>query len=101
MNIIYDIINAIKNKNMVFFIYDNKERIGEPHILGVTNNMEQLLLWQTTGKSSQNNLPEWRRFDVNKITNFKLLTNKFLGIRKTLTGKIAPFDKIIENVNNN
>lgn len=79
-----DLIKAIEQKRMVEFLYNGKKRIGEPHVYGLINNNELLLLYQTSGSSSttQARLPEWRRLKVDKIINLKVLEEKFPGPRK-------------------
>lgn len=83
---------AIENKNLISFEYNGKIRIGEPHILGILNNKEQLLLWQISGESNSGFLPNWRRCDITNIFNLNILPETFVNIREQ--GRGASFDTI-------
>lgn len=86
---------AIQEKKLVEFIYSGKQRIVEPHILGVKGGVTQLLGYQIAGSSSSGGLPEWRRFDVLKMSGFSTKTDTFSGPRKIPTGKHSSWDREI------
>ena len=84
---------AILKKRLVEFTYSNHRREVEPHILGVSNGVLQLLGYQVGGSSSSGKpLPEWRRFDLNKITQLTISERTFLGPRPYPSGKHSPWD---------
>lgn len=72
---------SINGLNVVTFRYANLERTCEPHVYGVTNGRDQLLCWQLDGESQRGGIPEWRRFDVSDIENFKITGETFPGYR--------------------
>lgn len=90
-----DIIRtAIKNKNLIEFAYENKHRIAEPHVYGILDGKRQLLVYQIAGQSSSGNLPNWRRMDVSKISNMRILDDHFPGRRPYPSGGHSSFDTV-------
>ena len=71
---------AIREKRKLQFIYQNKNRVVDPHVFGVTaKNNEVILCWQTGGSSSRpNDLPNWRMFETNKISQLQILNENFI-----------------------
>ena len=86
---------AIGNKNIIEFDYHSHHRIAEPHILGIKDGNEQVLVYQTGGTSSSGGLPEWRRMDVREVSNLAVMDRKFAGPRPYPSGKHSSFDRII------
>lgn len=84
--------DAIANKNLVEFWYGDHQRIAEPHVLGVSDGATQVLVFQVGGSSSSGALPEWRRFDLHKISQLSTLPEKFPGRRPFLSGKHSSWD---------
>jgi hypothetical protein len=67
------LINAIKNKQRLKFIYNNKLRIAEPQCYGLgTRGTELLRIHQIQGGSEPEPL-----FDVSKITGLVVLDGFF------------------------
>lgn len=83
---------ALADKLVIEFDYGDHRRVVEPHVYGQKDGKDQLLAYQVQGESSSDELPEWRRFDIAKMSNVKLTENHFTGRRPTLTGEHAPFD---------
>jgi hypothetical protein len=71
---------AIVEKWLVELVYNEKRRIVEPHDYGVQNGSIKLLGYQLAGASS-GPLPNWRWFEVDLITDIRLLDRKFPGGR--------------------
>lgn len=92
------IIDAITNKRLLKFSYHEYDRIVEPHVYGVKDGKEALLVFQVSGESSSGGLPEWRRMFLDEITNLEILEEKFPGQRPTPSGKHSSFDKTIKIV---
>ena len=84
---------AIVGKNFVELWYSGHQRIAEPHVLGVSGGVTQLLAYQTGGTSSSGGIPEWRRFDLDKISQLKVLPQLFPGKRPFPTGKHSAWDR--------
>ena len=79
---------------MLQFSYDGKIRVAEPHVLGMSNGIVQLLTFQTGGFSSSGGLPDWRRFDVNNIHMLSILPQTFQGQRRPPAGRHSHWDLV-------
>lgn len=87
---------AIREKSVVTFNYGGHSRHVEPHILGVNGGSLQLLGYQIGGSSSSGGpLPEWRRFELDRITNLSITTRKFSGRRSFPSGRHSSWDRKI------
>ena len=89
------LIEAIANRNLIEFWYDGHQRIAEPHILGVSGGVMQLLGYQVRGTSSSGSIPEWRRVDLHKMSLLKVLPEGFLGSRPAPSGRHSSWDQVI------
>lgn len=86
---------AISERLLVEFDYDGYHRVVEPHVYGKKEGEMQLLAYQITGESASDALPEWRRFDIDKISHLRLTNRHFKGPRRTRSGEHGPFDEFI------
>ena len=86
------IVSAIQTRSMIEFNYNGHNRIAEPHIYGRHNGTEQVLGYQVAGGSSSGGLPEWRRFDIPKMSNLRVLEEVFAGPRPSETGEHSHWD---------
>jgi predicted DNA-binding transcriptional regulator YafY len=75
------LLQAINARRQISFIYQDKPRIAEPHDYGMQNGQARLLSYQIGGQSGSGRLPNWRMFDVNKMSDFKMLDETFPGNR--------------------
>ena len=89
------ILQAIVAKKLVEFVYSGHPRLIEPHVLGVTGGVTQVLGYQVGGSSSSGGIPEWRRFDLPKISGLKLSSTSFAGRRPFPSGKHSSWDRQI------
>lgn len=88
--IIYD---AIKNKTLIQFDYDNISRKVEPYCYGTTPvGNEALRAYQTSNEKSK---MAWKLYDLTKASNI-IATNESFQTRKDY----KPGDKIISTVIN-
>ncbi|HIP12844.1 MAG TPA: hypothetical protein EYG73_09025 [Arcobacter sp.] len=72
------IIEAIKSKKVMQFIYDNALRIVEPYTYGVSKKgKDQLRAFQIEGGSNSSNTLGWRPFTVDKMENIRILDDSF------------------------
>ena len=92
------IIDAIDKKKMISFDYHGHNRIAEPHVYGIKDNKESLLIYQTGGTSSSGGIPQWRRMFVNEMIGLQMTTQSFPGKRETQSGEHTNFDRIIKLV---
>jgi hypothetical protein len=86
---------AITAKKLIEFIYSGHPRLIEPHVLGVNGGVIQVLSYQIGGSSSSGCIPEWRRFDLSKISDIKLTSLSFPGRRPFPSGKHSSWDRQI------
>ncbi|HHQ4756381.1 TPA: hypothetical protein ACSP2Z_001170 [Aeromonas hydrophila] len=87
---------AIREKYIVEFIYGGHPRKVEPHVLGISGGSLQFLGYQIGGSSSSGGaLPEWRRFDLNRIVSLSITTGKFPGRRPFPSGRHSYWDRQI------
>jgi len=68
------IVSAIEKLDQLEFDYDGFHRITCPHIAGLKNGKEQILVLQFDGQSTRGLPPggEWRCFEVAKIKNLQI-----------------------------
>ncbi|MEA9415424.1 hypothetical protein [Flavobacterium sp. PL02] len=72
-----EIIEAIENKNLVEFNYDDELRIVEPHCYGLsTKNNEILRAYQVDGYSSSGKMG-WKLYDLAKAEDINILEDSF------------------------
>tara|TARA_R110001606_G_scaffold345151_2_gene493968 strand:- start:30897 stop:31196 length:300 start_codon:yes stop_codon:yes gene_type:complete len=83
---------AIRSKSIVEFSYGNHRRVVEPHVVGVINGAVQMLGYQIGGSSSSGGIPEWRRFDLNRINGLSSTGQNFAGRRPFPSGQHSPWD---------
>ena len=77
---------AIEHRRMIRLVYHGKQRVVEPHDLGILNGSVQLLGYQIAGSSSRS-LPNWILMKVNEMDNVELLEMTFAGGRPAASGK--------------
>ena len=87
-------IQAISQVKLISFYYQNLPRIAEPHILGVCNDVTQMLVYQTGGQSKLGGLPNWRHVNIREISYLKVLDETFAG-RRDVPGKHSSWDSYI------
>ncbi len=92
------LVNAIRNRRMIEFDYGDHRRIAEPHVYGLKDGTEQLLVYQVAGGSSSGGLPEWRRVDLPRMSGLSILEDTFVGPRPNPSGRHSIWDQIYEKV---
>lgn len=76
------IIQAIRGKRLLSFIYDDLPRVVEPHAYGVTSKGNEVLrAFQTGGQSSSGQIQSWKLISVEKISALNLSSETFDGPR--------------------
>lgn len=77
------IINAVENYNLLEFSYKGHHRIVEPHTYGVNHKgNETLVAYQIDGTSDEGDVPDWKQFTIEKISNLHVLDETFTSTRK-------------------
>ena len=84
---------AITEKKLLAFDYNDHRRIVETHVYGRKNDRNGIMAWQIGGQSSKGKLPDWRRMYMNKMTNMKVLDEEFSGMRQ-VPNEHSPWDFI-------
>jgi hypothetical protein len=89
---------AIAGHRLLAFTYLGRQRICEPHVLGLKHGKEQLLAYQVEGTSSSGDIPDWRRFDAAHMERPRMLNRTFDGPRDWGSGQRSDFDVVLETV---
>jgi len=75
---------------------ENQLRLwGDKGSSGTKNGQYQLLTYQIRGASSSGGLPNWRRVNLDDVSNLTILSEGFPGKRETPSGQHAAFDEVI------
>ena len=72
--------DAIGNKKVLQFTYDDKLRIVEPHVFGISKKecgSDLLRAYQVMGGSNSDNDLGWRLFSIDKIVDLNILEKTF------------------------
>jgi hypothetical protein len=88
---------AIAEARLIRLLYQNRERILEPHDYGIHKGVAKLLGYQIAGSSSHK-LPDWRWMEEKQISDIQLLDHTFNGGRPTPTGKHHKWDRLFIRV---
>jgi hypothetical protein len=89
------ICEAIKDKRLLQFQYDNFVRVVEPHILGRNASGNDVLsAYLVRGYTESDRKPYWRRYLLSEIRNLTVLDEEFPGPRKGYN----PRDKTMEYI---
>ncbi len=83
---------AMRQKRLIRFVFNGRERIAEPHDHGLLNGTERLLAYQLKPR------PGWRLFAVSEMSDPVLLEQTFPGSRHTPTGKHHNWDRVFARV---
>lgn len=69
---------AIQNRFRLGFVYDGLKRIADPHAFGVTTRgFRAVQCWQSDGASQGGNLPGWRMFRIDEISQMQIIKDHF------------------------
>lgn len=76
-----NVIDAMKNQNVIKFYYDGELRVVEPHCYGVTTaGNEGLRAFQIGGYSSTGKFG-WKMYDLSKADGLTVTEDQFEGPR--------------------
>lgn len=90
---------AILERRCLQFLYEGRLRIVEPYVYGTKAGKVQILTQQIAGESkSGNKLPNWRRFDVAKISSIEVLEQIFRPPRDAYALQDTGFDSVLAAV---
>ena len=88
---------AIEQRRLIRLVYQDKERLVEPHDYGVHNGSVKLLAYQIAGASS-GRLPSWKWMHADQISDIRLLEKTFPGGRPIASGKHSKWDELYVRV---
>lgn len=92
------IIEAIENKNVIQFYYENELRVVEPHCHGITTaGNEGLRAFQIDGYSSSGKMG-WKMYDLGKAKNIEILEDTFQNHRPGYKRGDKGMDKIFSEL---
>lgn len=86
---------AISEKKIIKFTYNNFYRIAEPHVYGIRDNKECLLVYQIGGNSKSGKPIGWRTVFVDKMRNIEITKDIFPGLRPSPTTNHTQCDNVI------
>lgn len=89
---------AIAERRLVSFVLDGRRRIGEPHDYGIKDGVPKLLFYQTAGASSSGRPFGWRTALLSKMSDLKLLDERFPGPRPAPSGRHVSWDVLFASV---
>ena len=84
---------AIAEKKLLKFDYQDYPRIAEPHVYGRNGGVRQLLVYQVRGGSKSGKLPSWRRVDLRGVFDLLILDETFAGRRDNPSGDHSSWDE--------
>jgi hypothetical protein len=89
---------AIESRQFVAFTYNGVRRLAEPHIYGTKAGKRQILTWQIGGQSLSGGLPNWRRYDLDKVSDLRVIDEPFQSRRSVPVGSRDGFDFVFAAV---
>jgi hypothetical protein len=69
---------AIVDRRPVYALYRGRPRIFCPYQLGAKGASTHVLVWQYDGESPSGILPQWRCFDLARLSFIRLLTDPWV-----------------------
>ena len=89
---------AIADRRLVTFTFDGFQRKAEPHDYGILDGLPTLFFWQVRSAKPSPRPVGWRRAVLTRITDLKVLDERFPGPRPTSTGRHIQWDRLIATV---
>ena len=89
------LVRAILGHHLVSFRYQGRERIVEPHLLGLHEAGEPMLVaYQTAGASRSGDVPGWHTFITTSMENVEILDGTFAAPRSDMRTSAQPMLEI-------
>jgi hypothetical protein len=86
---------AMNQKRLIEFYYQELHRIAEPHIIGLNNELVQVLVYQISGKSNSMKLPDWRRMNLDDMSCVQILDETFFNKPLSPSNSHSSWDEIL------
>lgn len=98
-NVSSQLAEAIQNRQIITFLYEELNRGVEPFTLGRLHNGRLALSgFQITGRSQSGGIPDWRLFDVAKISRLEVHDEAFTRLRPGYNPRDSRMSRIITTV---
>jgi hypothetical protein len=89
------LVLAILDHRIVRFRYQGRERTVEPHLLGIHEAGEPMLVaYQTGGASRSGDVPGWRTFITTSVDAVEITADHFPGPRPDLDFEAHPMIEV-------
>jgi len=93
------VCEAIEQRKIIEFQYDNRFRVVEPYCVGESSRGNVVLrAYQIEGESSSGNPIGWKLFDLSKLSNLTITSRKFSLIQPDYNPNDRGMVKIICNL---
>jgi hypothetical protein len=89
---------AIAERRLIAFDLDGRPRIAEPHDYGIIDGVARLFFYQIGGQSRSGRPVGWRWGMLPKISNLRILRDRFPGTRPAPSGRHVQWDTLIATV---
>jgi predicted DNA-binding transcriptional regulator YafY len=86
------LLAAIAQKRLIGLRFKDAARVAEPHDYGMRGGRETLLAWQLEPEAG------WRWFEIERISDLKMLDLRFAGSRAAPSGKHHQWDVLFARV---
>jgi predicted DNA-binding transcriptional regulator YafY len=86
------LLAAIAQKRLVGLRFKDKARVAEPHDYGLRDGRETLLAYQLSPEAG------WRWFEIERMSDLKVLDRGFAGGRPAPSGKHHTWDVLFARV---
>ena len=90
--------SAIADRRLVSFTLQGRPRIGEPHDYGIIKGVPTLFFYQTDGESNSGPAHGWRHGVIDKVSELRVLQDRFAGARPAPSGRHIKWDKLFASV---
>jgi hypothetical protein len=92
-------MRAIVDTRLIEFVYKSgRSRIVEPHDYGIRGGVERLLAYQISGASRSGAPHGWKHFDVDGMTQLRVLDRRFPGSRSDSSQHHGNWDTLFARV---
>ena len=86
------LLAAIAQKRLISLRFKDAERVAEPHDYGIRGGRVTLLAWQLVPEAG------WRWFEIERMSDLKMLDRRFAGGRAVPSGKHHQWDVLFARV---
>lgn len=98
-DLIQILTEAIQNRQIITLVYGGYQRGVEPFTLGYSHRGTLTLSgFQVTGRSRSGGIPDWRRFDLQKMSQVEVHEEQFTGNRAGYNPRDQRMSRIMATV---